>query len=180
MDSQEQAKTLFNGRALQTITNGKIDFNINDFMKFELVPGEESADPSLLRFNPILSDFTGTTFSVRFDWDFPLQVSTGKTPDKVKSEFIDPRLFFDPTSGMFAFNPQPMYSDIPQQFIRSAAADGLKASCEMFSISTVIFVAVAIITSLVLTGLSKSVWSFVNLVQLMAYLKFFGAWPANA
>lgn len=46
MDSQEQAKTLFNGRALQTITNGKIDFNINDFMKFELIPGEESADPS--------------------------------------------------------------------------------------------------------------------------------------
>jgi hypothetical protein len=50
----------------------------------------------------------------------------------------------------------------------------------MFSISTVIFVAVAIITSLVLAGLAKSVWSFVNLVQLIAYLRFFGAWPANA
>jgi hypothetical protein len=149
-------------------------------MKFELVPGEESADPNLLRFNPVLADFTGTTFSVRFDWDFPLQVSTGKTPDKVVSQFIDPRLFFDPTSGMFAFNGAPMTSDIPQQFIRSAAADGLKASCEMFSISTVIFVAVAIVTSLVLAGLSKSVWSFVNIVQLLAYLKFFSAWPANS
>lgn len=149
-------------------------------MKFELVPGEESADPNLLRFKPILSDFTGTTFSVRFDWDYPLQVSTGKTPDKVKSQFIDPRMFFDPTSGMFAFNGQPMFSEIPQQFIRSAAADALKASCEMFSISTVIFVAVAIITSLVLAGLANSVWSFVNLVQLIAYLRFFGAWPANA
>jgi hypothetical protein len=81
---------------LQTVTNNKIDFNINDFMKFTLVPGEGSAEPSMLRFTPVLTDFTSDTFSVRFDWDNPLQVSTGTTKDKVKSEFTDPRLFLDP------------------------------------------------------------------------------------
>jgi len=96
MDSEEASKSLFSGRVLQTVTNNKIDFNINDFMKFTLVPGEGSAEPSMLRFTPVLTDFTSDTFSVRFDWDYPLQVSTGTTKDKVKSEFTDPRLFLDP------------------------------------------------------------------------------------
>lgn len=44
-------------------------------MKFELIPGEEASEPEKLRFTPIFSDFTGTTFSVKFDWDYPLYVS---------------------------------------------------------------------------------------------------------
>lgn len=65
-------------------------------MKFELIPGQGSADPKLLTFKPVLSDFTGTTFSVRYVWDNPLYVSTGSTPDVIKSQFTDPRLFFNP------------------------------------------------------------------------------------
>lgn len=37
-----------------------------------------------------------------------------------------------------------------------------------------------IIISLVLSGISKSVWFFVNTIQLMAYLRFFVTWPANS
>ena len=80
---------------------------------------------------------------------------------------------------MFAFNIEPMYSDVPQQFIRSAATASLKATCDMFSISTVIFIAVAIFTSFALIGISKPIWSFINLVQTIAYLRFFVDWPAN-
>ena len=39
--------------------------------------------------------------TIKFDFDFPLEVSTGDTADLILAEFTDPRLLMDPETGMF-------------------------------------------------------------------------------
>lgn len=38
---------------------------------------------------------------IKFDFENPLEVSIGTTPDKIVAKFSDPRLLYDSETGMF-------------------------------------------------------------------------------
>ena len=77
------------------------DIDVRQFMSFELVRGESSAPERKLRYTPKLKGFGGEKLTIKFDFEHPLDVSTGETPDRIVSKFTDPRLLMDPETGMF-------------------------------------------------------------------------------
>jgi len=50
----------------------------------------------------------------------------------------------------------------------------------MVSTATGTLIACSIIIALSLTALRKSIWQFVNMIQILAYMRFFVEWSANA
>jgi len=70
-------------------------------MKFDYIRGEDSAEPEKLKFEPYLKAFGGTEMVIKFDFENPLDVSIGTTPDQIIAKFTDPRLLYDPETGMF-------------------------------------------------------------------------------
>jgi hypothetical protein len=108
------------GRNLQEFNTGAVKIDINDFMRFMLVRGEGASDEKLLRFSPSLSGFDGSSMEVQFDFENPLEVSTGDEPDKIVAFFTDPRLLMDPVTGMFVQN-DGMVTEMPRQLMQTAA-----------------------------------------------------------
>jgi len=106
---------------------------------------------------------------INFDFDYPLEVSRGAQPDKIVAFFTDPRLLMDPVSGMF-IQSNGIVIEVPQQFIKSPGTEVLKAVCNVASTATGTVLLVAIVIALSLTALTKSVWTFINMVQVLAYL----------
>jgi len=148
-------------------------------MRFMLVRGDGAADEKLLHFKPSLSGFDGSSMEVLFDFDNPLEVSTGDEPDKVVAFFTDPRLLMDPVTGMFVQN-DGMVTEMPRQLMQTAATAMLQQSCYMVSTATGTLIACSIIIALSLTALRKSIWQFINMIQIIAYIRFFVEWSANA
>lgn len=70
-------------------------------MSFELVRGESSAPERKLSYTPKLDSFKDGKMTIKFDFDHPLYVSTGDTPDRIVAKFTDPRILMDPATGMF-------------------------------------------------------------------------------
>lgn len=70
-------------------------------MSFELIRGESSAPERKLSYTPKLDSFEDGKMTIKFDFDHPLYVSTGDTPDRIVAKFTDPRMLMDPTTGMF-------------------------------------------------------------------------------
>ena len=73
-------------------------------MAFVLVRGDGASDERFLNFEPYLSDFDGKSMTIKFKFDYPLEVSKGEKPDKVVCFFKDPRLLLNPETGMFIQN----------------------------------------------------------------------------
>ena len=52
-------------------------------MSFELVRGDSAATERKLKYTPKLKGFGGSKMTIKFDFDDPLYVSTGYTPDRI-------------------------------------------------------------------------------------------------
>merc|ERR1712054_5246 len=59
------------------------------------------------------------------------------------------------------------------------ATEVLMASCNVVASATNTMLVLFIIIGFSLSAMTKSIWQFINLVQLMAYLNYFVQWPAN-
>jgi len=70
-------------------------------MSFELVRGTDSAPERKLGYTPKLDTFKNGKMTIKFDFDNPLYISTGESPDKIVAKFTDPRLLMDLETGMF-------------------------------------------------------------------------------
>ena len=147
-------------------------------MKFTLVPGEGAADIRLLRFKPELSSFSDNRMEISFMFDNPLEVSTGDTPDLIIAEFTDPRLLVDPKTGMFVQN-EGMITKLPRLLLSDNSTEVLVGVCSVVSSVANVMLIVAIVVAFYLSSVSKSIWQLVNVVQLLAYIRFFVIWPAN-
>ena len=166
-------------RHLQDYTNGDVAIDIRAFMAFVLVRGDGAADERFLGFNPSLSSFDGSRMTIKFDFDYPLEVSKGREPDKVVAFFTDPRLLLDSTTGMFIQN-DGIAIEMPRQFLRSPGTDVLQAACDVASTATGTLLILSILLALSLTAMTKSIWTFINIFQVLAYLRYFVDWSANA
>jgi len=167
------------GRRLQSYDNNGIEINVEDFMSFDYVRGDDAAEAEKLRFEPYLKAFGGTEMIIQFDFENPLEVSIGTTPDKIVAKFTDPRLLYDSETGMFIQN-SGMVSELPRMLMSDSATDVLMASCNIVASATNTALVLFILVGFSLVAMTKSIWHFINLVQIIAYLRYFVEWPANA
>ena len=56
----------------------------------------------------------------------------------------------------------------------------LQAGCNVASTATGTLILLSIVVALSLTAMTKSIWTFVNMIQVIAYLRYFVEWSANA
>jgi len=67
----------------------------------EVVGGSyDSSTPDELSFSPVLVEFTPTSFKIDLDFDRPLEVSYGTSPDYVEIEMVNTSLFVDKQTGL--------------------------------------------------------------------------------
>lgn len=165
-------------RRLQSFDNNGVKIDLRKFMDFTLVPGVDGASPEKLRFDPFLSGFGGTEMIIQFNFENPLEVSVGSTKDRIVARFTDPRLLIDTETGMFIQSP-PMITELPRMFMSDNGTEVLMASCNVVASATNTMLVLFIIIGFSLVAMTKSIWQFINLVQIMAYLKYFVEWPAN-
>ena len=148
-------------------------------MTFELVRGANSAPEKKLRYTPRLGDFSGDGLKIEFDFDHPLYVSAGDEPDKIVAQFTDPRLLLDPNTGMFIQTPG-MITELPKMLLSDDATEVLGASCFLVASATNTMIVIFILIAFSLVAMTKSIWQFVNTIQMLAYLRWMVEWPANA
>ena len=56
----------------------------------------------------------------------------------------------------------------------------LGASCYLVASATNTLIIVLIIVAFSLVAMTKSIWQFVNTLQILAYMRWMAEWPANA
>lgn len=151
------------GRMLQSYDNNGIEIDIQDFMSFEYVRGQDAAEADMLRFEPYLKAFGGTELVVQFEFENPLEVSIGSTPDQIVTKFTDPRLLYDAETGMFIQN-SGMVSELPRMLMSDSATDVLMASCNILASATNTALLLFILIGLSLTAMTKSIWHFINVM----------------
>lgn len=122
-----------------------------------MVPGDDSSDPRNLRFDPYMSAFGGSEMKIKFNFENPLEVSVGSTPDKILARFTDPRLLIDTATGMFVQSP-PMVSELPRMFMSDDATEVLMASCNVVASATNTVLVLFIIIGFSLVAMTKSIW----------------------
>lgn len=157
-------------RALQE-SNTSLNIDITSFMSFDLVRGENSATERKLRYTPKLDDFSGDEMKIKFVFENPLYVSTGDSADRMVIQFTDSRLLMDPETGMFVQNPG-MITELPRMLLSDDATEVLGASCYMVASATNTLIIVLILISFSLSAMTKSIWQFVNTIQLLAYMRW--------
>lgn len=149
-------------------------------MSFDLVRGENSATERKLRYKAKLDGFEGgDELKIKFEFENPLYVSTGDKPDRMIAQFTDPRLLLDPDTGMFVQNPG-IITELPRMLLSDDATEVLGASCYMVASATNTLIIVFILIAFSLVAMTKSIWQFVNTIQLLAYMQWMVRWPANA
>ena len=116
---------------------------------------------------------------VKFDFENPLEVSSGDTPDRMVSKFTDPRLLVDPVTGMYVQTPG-MITKLPKMLLSDNATEVLGASCFLVASATNTLIVVLVILAFSLVAMTKSIWQFINTIQLLAYMRWMVEWPANA
>ena len=168
------------GRSLQSNSQAaSFDLDVNDFMSFELIRGDNSAPEKKLRYTATLGDFSGSKLKIQFNFENPLYVSVGDKPDRILAQFTDPRLLIDPDSGMFIQSPG-MISELPRMLLSDDATEILGASCFLVASATNTMIIIFILVAFSLVAMTKSIWQFVNMIQMLAYLRWLVEWPANA
>ena len=166
------------GRSLQDEGGDEFAIDITQFMSFELVRGTDSAPERKLAYTPKLDGFGGESLKIAFEFENPLYVSVGETPDLIVAQFTDPRLLVDPETGMFVQTPG-IITELPRMLLSDNATEILGASCYLFAAATNTWIIVLIFIAFSLTAMTKSIWQFVNTIQILAYLRWFVTWPAN-
>ena len=162
----------------RVLQDGGFNLDVRRFMSFDLVRGRDSAAERRLRYTPRLSGFEGGVLKIQFDFADPLYVSVGTTPDRIVAKFTDPRLLMDPTTGMFVQTPG-IISELPRMLLSDDATEVLGASSYLVASATNTLIIVLILLAFSLTAMTKSIWQFVNTIQLLAYLRWLVEWPAN-
>lgn len=147
-------------------------------MSFELVRGDSAATERKLKYTPKLAGFGGSKMTIKFDFEDPLYVSTGYSPDRIVAQFTDPRLLMDPNTGMFVQSPG-IITELPRMLQSDDATEVLGASSYLVASMTNTMIIVMILVAFSLVAMTKSIWQFVNTIQVLAYLRWMVKWPAN-
>lgn len=73
-----------------------------------------------------------------------------------------------------------MITKLPKMLLSDNATEVLGASCFLVASATNTLIVVLVIIAFSLVAMTKSIWQFVNTIQLLAYMRWMVEWPANA
>ena len=140
---------------------------------------ETSAPLSNLTFNSSVSLFDEDTMLISFAFDLPLQVSRGLKPDILQITIIDPNLIVDKENGLAADPQKVITYEIPKQLPVGLASLLEATGTAIVSATTSLAVGQILITILLASSL-RSMWNFMNVMQIVVYTRLACAYPANA
>ncbi len=73
-----------------------------------------------------------------------------------------------------------MITELPKMLLSDDATEVLGASCFLVASATNTMIVIFILIAFSLVAMTKSIWQFVNTIQMLAYLRWMVEWPANA
>ena len=76
----------------------------------------DSADSSLLEFSVKIESITEVELVLYFDFVNPLSISTGSSPDVMRTTVIDPNIFVSKETGKALIGGFVSENEIPRQF----------------------------------------------------------------
>ena len=135
---------------------------------------EDSASNEELKFKVVSTGIKNSKLGFKFEFDSPLSVSVGETQDVVIGTIVNESFFASQNSGMGIKKGTPIEILLPKLLSNDefgAAGEAIEAASRTIVI-TQICVTVVMAVSL------KQMWNFMNVVQVLAYIRFFAAWPA--
>jgi hypothetical protein len=80
---------------------------------------------------------------------------------------------------MFVQTPG-IITELPRMLLSDDATEVLGASCYLVASATNTLIIVLILIAFSLSAMTKSIWQFINIIQILAYMRWLVDWPANA
>ena len=147
-------------------------------MTFAIVRGaDDSAPLEYLGFSVESAGIESGMMNFKFKFEYPLMISIGAKKDKMVATIVDGS-FFANEDGQ----PIPPGTEIVQLLPKllpgeefAMALESTKTGMER---ATQTFVIAQIIITLLLSVSLKSMWNLYNVIQILAYIRFFTNWPA--
>ena len=155
------------------------NFSMDSFIKFHIVRGgEDSAALEDLSFVVGSAGIEDSLLLFKLDFDNPQKVSIGSQPDMAIATIVDGSFFADESTGI----PIPPGTTIENRLPRMLPGEEfvmvIETTKETIETTAQGILVAQIIVTLILAVSLKSMWNLYNVIQILAYIRFFTGWPA--
>ena len=164
--------------AYATVEDAQESYDLGHYMQFELRRGDEDSSPvDQLNFQVRVDQTENDELYMNVQFENPQAVSIGQTKDLLVGEVMDPTFFSrldDSTeikkgTQIELWIPKQLSGDELEQFATDFH-DGVNSIAQALVFSNLVF-------TIILAVSLKAMWNFHNVMQVLAYLKFFTDWP---
>ena len=112
-------------------------------------------------------------------FDSPLLISMGAINDKMIATIVDGSFFSSSENGLPLKSGTNIEQPLPKMFPDEDFAEAMETTETAVSNAANTFVIVQLILTVALALSLKSMWNLMNVVQVLAYVRFFTGWPAQ-
>ena len=124
-----------------------------------------------------LISYLHINFSLKFM--NPTLVSIGEIPDVLQIKIVDTDFFSDSESGITVDPDFSITKNLPIMLKNGEFAQNLELASATVEKGVQTGLVTQIIICVILSASLKSLWNFLNVVQVLAYIRFFAIWPAT-
>lgn len=154
-------------------------FSMDSFIKFHIERGgEDSASIEDLAFVVGSAGIEGSLLLFKLDFENPQKVSIGETPDKAIATIVDGSFFADEATGISIPTGTTIDNVLPKMLPGEQFVMVMETTKETIETTAQGILVAQILITLILAVSLKSMWNLYNVIQIMAYIRFFTAWPA--
>ena len=139
---------------------------------------EDSAPPCELSFQVVSADIEDSMLTFKLKFDSPTAVSIGESKDVMVVTVADASFFASADSGLAIQEGTTITRVLPKMLPGEefgAIMDTTKGSVESVGQT---LVATQILVTLFIAVSLKSLWNLMTVAQVLAYMRFYTAWPA--
>ena len=150
-------------------------FDLSKYLQFSVARGSENAaDAKLLNFTVSSKGVEGDYLKFSIDFADPDLVSIGADEDELRIRIVDPQFFSSSASGSTVRKGHEIRHDLP----RMLTSKEFKATVDAVNTGLQIGIIAQIAITVPIAISLKSMWNFLNVVQVLAYMRFYARWPA--
>lgn len=154
-------------------------FSLDNFLTFAVVRGDEdSASIEDLSFSVRVGGITDGMLSFKMKFDQPLKVSIGSEKDLMIATIVDGSFFASGETGMPIPPGTTIENILPKMLPGEEFVMVMEKTKETMEKTTNTVIIAQIIITLILSVSLKSMWNLYNVIQILAYIRFFTGWPA--
>ena len=97
----------------------------------------------------------------------------------MKLEFINNKLFASLATGLTLAEGKYLYVDVPKQYSDQEEYQRLRTGSDAIVVACQSAFWMTVVVTLLISISLKSVWIFLNMMQVVAYVRLYSNWPAN-